>query len=98
MKFFTPDNFVTALVFLNFMAFSGFGIDKMLAESGKRRIAENTLLFWAIIGGTPGAYLGRVLFRHKTRKQLFSNRLHFIAMLQAVLVTFLFTWYVSGLF
>ena len=41
-----------------------------------------------LIGGTPGAYAGRALFRHKTRKQPFSARLHTIAVFQIVLAAF----------
>ena len=67
---------------INFIAFSAFGIDKWLAETGARRISEASLLGWALLGGTPGAYAGRALFRHKTRKQPFSGQLHAIAVLQ----------------
>jgi uncharacterized membrane protein YsdA (DUF1294 family) len=35
-----------------------------------------------MIGGTAGAYAGRAVFRHKTRKQPFSGQLHGIVMLQ----------------
>ena len=70
------------LVVINFVAFAAFGIDKSLAEHGQRRISESNLLGWATLGGTPGAYAGRHLFRHKTRKQSFSNSLHTIAILQ----------------
>ena len=69
---------------INFIAFSAFGIDKWLAETGARRISEASLLGWALLGGTPGAYAGRALFRHKTRKQPFSSELHGIAILQLV--------------
>jgi uncharacterized membrane protein YsdA (DUF1294 family) len=36
----------------------------------------------ALIGGIGGAYAGRALFRHKTRKQPFSTHLHMVAGLQ----------------
>ena len=49
-----------------------------------RRIAESELLLLAAIGGTPGAYLARSIFRHKTRKQPFSAQLHSIALAQLV--------------
>jgi uncharacterized membrane protein YsdA (DUF1294 family) len=47
-----------------------------------RRIPERDLLLLALLGGTPGAYLARRAFRHKTRKQPFSSKLHGIALLQ----------------
>jgi uncharacterized membrane protein YsdA (DUF1294 family) len=46
-------------------------------------VQETTLLLLALLGGTAGAYAGRALFRHKTRKQPFSNDLFAIAVLQA---------------
>lgn len=42
------------------------------------------MLRLALIGGTAGAYAGRALFRHKTKKQPFSGQLHAIAVLQIV--------------
>ena len=69
-----------------FMTFAAFGIDKARAVGGGRRVRESTLLVLAMLGGTPGAYAGRALFRHKTRKQPFSGLLLAIAMLQLVVV------------
>ena len=84
--FLTPANLATALVVLNFVAFAAFGLDKAAAENGRRRIAEATLLRWAFFGGTPGAYAGRALFRHKTRKQPLCGRLHGIAVFQVIVI------------
>lgn len=67
---------VLYLIAINFIAFASFGIDKARAENGWRRTSEANLLALALIGGTPGAYAGRKLFRHKTRKQPFSSQLH----------------------
>ena len=80
----TPANIVTALIAINFVAFAAFGIDKARAEAGAWRISEGTLLKLAFFGGTPGAYAGRALFRHKTRKQPFCANLHAIAVLQVI--------------
>ena len=91
-----PANLATALIALNFIAFAAFGIDKALAEAGRRRIAESTLLMWAALGGTPGAYAARALFRHKTRKQPFSGHLHTIAVIQAVLLAAGAGWWLAG--
>lgn len=83
---FTPFNVAVWLAAMNAVAFAAFGIDKSLAEAGQRRISEARLLSFALIGGTPGAYAGRALFRHKTRKQPFSNELHTIAILQVAAI------------
>lgn len=92
----SPANLVTALIALNFMAFAAFGIDKAKAEAGKRRIAESTLLLFAFLGGTPGAYAGRALFRHKTRKQPFTRELHTIAFMQAAAIGLTLGWLLAG--
>lgn len=84
------------LVAMNFIAFASFGIDKAKAEAGSRRISEAALLQWAFLGGTPGAYAGRAAFRHKTRKQPFSNQLHGILILQLAAVAFALTWVLAG--
>jgi uncharacterized membrane protein YsdA (DUF1294 family) len=88
----TPANIATALIAVNFAAFAAFGIDKPRAESGAWRISEGTLLRLAFFGGTPRAYAGRALFRHKTRKQPFSGNLHAIAALQIIALAALAVW------
>jgi len=75
---------------INLAAFAAFGVDKARARRGAGRIRERTLLLLALIGGTPGAYLGRWRFRHKTRKVAFFLPLHAIALAQAVLLGWLF--------
>ena len=92
----TPANLATAFVVLNFIAFAAFGIDKAAAENGRRRIAEATLLRWALLGGSPGAYAGRALFRHKTRKQPFCGRLHRIATVQVLALGAWIGWTLGG--
>lgn len=80
----SPANIVTALIAMNFLAFAAFGLDKARAEAGAWRISEAALLNLAFWGGTLGAFAGRALFRHKTRKQPFSSHLHLIAAIQLV--------------
>jgi uncharacterized membrane protein YsdA (DUF1294 family) len=79
----TPAGLTTVLIVVNAAAFTAFGFDKLQAEAGRWRVAESTLLLFALLGGTLGAYAGRAAFRHKTRKQPFSAQLHVIAALQA---------------
>lgn len=76
----------TGLVAMNLMAFGAFAIDKRLAQSGGWRISEFTLLALAFFGGTIGAYAGRSLFRHKTRKEPFGTQLFSVAMVQVVVI------------
>jgi uncharacterized membrane protein YsdA (DUF1294 family) len=92
----TPSHLATYAVAINFAAFAAFGIDKMLARASARRIAERDLLMLAFVGGSPGAYAGRHLFRHKTRKQPFSGQLHAVVALQAAAVVGLVAWRMLG--
>lgn len=82
MHFPTLANIIAAVIILNIWTFLLFGIDKLRAEGGASRVSEDGLLLCAFLGGTAGAYAGRAVFRHKTRKQPFSSRLHGIAVLQ----------------
>ena len=91
-----PANLAAALIGINLVAFAAFGIDKMLATAQRRRVREATLLWFAALGGTPGAYVGRAAFRHKTRKQPFSRRLHAIAVLQLLLLAGAIGWTLGG--
>ncbi|WP_236553920.1 DUF1294 domain-containing protein [Sphingorhabdus sp. 109] len=77
-----------ALVVLNLWTFVLFAWDKMQAEQGGWRVSEASLLSLALIGGIGGAYAGRAVFRHKTRKKSFSNALQYIGFFQLVALTF----------
>ena len=59
------------LILVNLAAFILYGVDKAYAKTGARRIPEKTLLFWAWIGGSIGAFLGMRIFHHKTLKAKF---------------------------
>jgi uncharacterized membrane protein YsdA (DUF1294 family) len=92
----TPASLAVALIAMNFLAFAAFGIDKMKAEAGAWRVQESTLLTLAFFGGTPGAYAGRALFRHKTRKQPFCSQLHTIGVLHVVAAGLGIGWVLGG--
>lgn len=77
---------LAALLPVNLVAFTLFAMDKRRARMGLRRFSERTLLLWALIGGTPGAFLGRHVFRHRTRKQPFSTLLWLIAAAQSMAI------------
>ena len=83
------------LIGINLCAFVAFGIDKIMAQTGRWRVPETSLLGWAMIGGTPGAYAARAAFHHKERKQPFSNQLHALACLQVIALAALAVIYLS---
>lgn len=63
---------IVYLVIINIIAFALYGIDKFKAMKNAWRIPEATLIGIAAIGGGLGAYIGMQIFRHKTRKPLFT--------------------------
>lgn len=77
-----------ALLAMNILAFAMFGWDKRQARLDGWRVRESTLLLAALLGGTPGAFAGRALFRHKTRKQPFVAALYFVVGMQALGLAF----------
>jgi uncharacterized membrane protein YsdA (DUF1294 family) len=73
--------FVLFLV-VNTITTAAFAIDKRRSSTGGWRIPESRLLWFAVLGGSPGAFWARHHFRHKTRKQPFVGHLQLIAMVQ----------------
>lgn len=66
-----------------------YGVDKHRARTERRRVPERTLQGLALMGGWPGALLGRRIFRHKTRKHGFSAVLFAISLLHVAVWTYL---------
>ncbi len=85
--------FLAVLVIMSVTAFITYGIDKRKAVRKKWRIPELTLLLLAFFGGGTGAFLGMLLFHHKTRKWKFRLLVPFFMFLQLALLFFF--WYTS---
>ena len=80
---------VAALVLfliINMITVAAFAIDKRRSSTGAWRVPEPRLLWFAALGGSPGAFWARGRYRHKTRKQPFVGRLQLIAMVQVGVV------------
>lgn len=73
------------LVLVNLLAIVLFGYDKYCAIKHKWRIPEKTLITSAIIGGSAGAYLGMVAFRHKTDHKLFQISIPLLLVAQIII-------------
>ena len=58
--------FLLYILFINIFSFTLMLIDKK-GYKKKWRISEQTLLSVSFIGGSLGAYLAMILFRHKTK-------------------------------
>ncbi len=56
------------LIGMSVIAFVFYGYDKRQAVRNRPRVPELVLHMLALLGGTPGAFLGQLVFRHKTKK------------------------------
>lgn len=73
---------------VNFISFVLIGYDKKLAQNNKRRISEQTLLIFVLIGGTIGSGLGMLTFRHKTSKISYLWKFWLIVSIQILIILF----------
>jgi uncharacterized membrane protein YsdA (DUF1294 family) len=74
------------LMGISLVTFVQYGWDKRQARRHKRRIPEKRLHLLALLGGTPGAFLGQLFFRHKTRKTRFQAVFVGVVLLQMALI------------
>ena len=58
---------------INILAFILMGWDKYCSKRNYWRISESNLLGLALLGGALGILLGMLIFRHKTKKELFKK-------------------------
>jgi len=68
LYFLKPDIFVAWLLAWGVVTFGLYGYDKAQAKIGGGRVPEIVLHILTLAGGVVGAWLGRFLFHHKTRK------------------------------
>ncbi len=79
-------------VCVNVLTFLVYGIDKSKARQGKWRISEATLLLFAVIGGSIGAWLGMRVWRHKTMHKKFKYGIPAILMIHIIIIGYLSKW------
>lgn len=82
----------TTIIWIGIMSLWTFGImglDKNRAKKKERRIPEKNLWILAIFGGGIGAYLGMILFRHKTRRTSFRIGFLMLAIVHILFVVYL---------
>lgn len=78
----------TYVISINLVTFLIYGYDKYQARKNGPRISEKTLHIMALIGGSGGAFLGQILFRHKTRKWKFKVIFIIIVVIQIVMILY----------
>ena len=82
--------YIAVLAAMSLFSFALYGIDKGKARRGSGRISERTLLAFAVYGGAIGAFLGRRVFRHKTKKLYFSAVIALSLLLQVGVLALMF--------
>ncbi len=86
-----PSAVPAAYLVVSFFTFLAYAIDKAAAENKRWRTPENTLHFWALMGGWPGALLAQKSFRHKSKKESFQNVFWVTIIINCVALGWLFT-------
>ena len=76
---------------INALTYWMYAQDKEAAQSGNRRVPENTLHTLAFLGGWPAAWLAQQRLRHKTQKQPF-RKIYFCTIVFNIL---LIGWLIS---
>ncbi len=79
------------LLIINVLAFVCYGLDKLKAKRNARRVSERTLLLLALVGGGVGAWLGMLVWRHKTKHAKFRWGVPMILLLQVAVYWWLVT-------
>ena len=75
------------MITMSIIAFIAMGMDKWKAKKGQWRIPEHALFAFAILLGAPGAYMGMLVFRHKTRHKRFSIGFPVLFIIEILFVT-----------
>lgn len=75
---------------ISVLSFILVGCDKYLARNKKRRVSENTLLFWTFLGGSLGAGMGMWVFKHKTSKRNFLWKFYGVLIIQLIFLVVIY--------
>ena len=77
------------LAVINVVTFLLYGIDKFKAQHARWRIPESVLIGLAVFGGSIGAWLGMMVWRHKTQHKKFKYGIPSILVAQIALLILL---------
>lgn len=76
------------LAAINVIAFILYGLDKLWAKKGRRRVPERSLILIAAAGGSIGAIAAMKVWHHKTKHNKFRLGLPAILLAQIALIYF----------
>ena len=69
-----------------------YGLDKLKAKLGRRRVGESTLLWATFCCGVVGAWCAMSLFRHKTVKASFRRLAIAVSIFNPLWLVLWFAW------
>ncbi len=78
------------LAAVNLVTFTVYGVDKAKARRGAWRVPEKTLFLLPLLGGSLGALLGMLTFRHKTKHWYFVWGIPLILLAQMALAVWVY--------
>ena len=78
------------LAAVNLVTFTVYGVDKAKARRGAWRVPEKTLFPLPLLGGSVGALLGMLVFRHKTKHWYFVWGIPLILLAQIALAVWVY--------
>ena len=78
------------LAAVNLVTFTVYGVDKAKARRGAWRVPEKTLFLLPLLGGSVGALLGMLVFRHKTKHWYFVWGIPLILLAQSALAVWVY--------
>ena len=78
------------LAAVNLVTFTVYGVDKAKARRGAWRVPEKTLFLLPLLGGSVGALLGMLVFRHKTKHWYFMWGIPLILLAQIALAVWVY--------
>ena len=78
------------LAAVNLVTFTVYGVDKAKARRGAWRVPEKTLFLLPLLGGSVGALLGMLIFRHKTKRWYFVWGIPLILLAQIALAVWIY--------
>ena len=78
------------LAAVNLVTFTVYGVDKAKARRGAWRVPEKTLFLLPLLGGSVGALLGMLVFRHKTKHWYFVWGIPLILLAQTALAVWVY--------
>ena len=82
--YFKVNLLVAYLISISVITLFFYGYDKNRAKNNKGRVPEIVLHLLALVGGSPGALLGQIVFGHKTKKWRYSIIFVLIVIVQVV--------------